>query len=134
MTFEGRRDFHYRKKKKPNHFDSACCKYHRKEQKLTLTMRCEEVGVKKKTTISYTYSKTSQQHQRETRHVLPRGVCLRSKSSLWCVGLQIAWRNALLPIPRSSHTFLFTPQTPPLFHQPYMKACWRLERCTALRR
>lgn len=75
--------------------------------------------MKKRKTTSYTYSKPSQQHQRKARHVLPRGVCLRSKSSLWCVGLPVAWRNALLSITRSSHAFLFTPQTPPLFQALY---------------
>lgn len=42
------------------------CKYHRKEQKLILTMWCEEVGVKKRKTTSYTYFKTSQRHQRKS--------------------------------------------------------------------
>lgn len=84
----------------------------RKEQKLILTMQCEEAGVKKRKTLSYMYFKTCRQHQRKARHVLPRGVCLRCRSSLWCLELPFAWRDTLPSIPRSSHAFLFTLQTP----------------------
>lgn len=109
-----------------NNFHSAYYKYHQKEGKLILTMQCEEVGVKK-TTPSYTYSKA---RSKEGMPHFPRGVCLRSWSSLWCTGLLVTRRDALPSTLRFCQTLLCTPEISSLFHKPYVDACGKLKMST----